>query len=65
MQNYCMTHCMSFPCCLCPLADENQPDLVEAAIYMAADGPLAGKFVASCARDLCGYFGTPRLDFRL
>jgi len=65
MENHRMTHRMSFPCCLCPLADENQPDFVEAAIYMATDGPLAGKYVASCARDLCGYFGKPRPNCRL
>lgn len=65
MENYRMSHRMPFPCCLCPLADENQPDFVEAAIYAAADGPLAGKYIATCARDLCGYIGKPRPNFCL
>ena len=48
---------MPLPCCLCPLADENEADFVEAAVYRATSGPLAGQYVASCARELCGYFG--------
>lgn len=45
------------PCCLCPLIDENGPDYVEAAMYMAAVGTFAGKYVISCAKDRCGYLG--------
>jgi hypothetical protein len=45
------------PSCLCPLKDHSMPDFVEAAIYSISKGPLAGKYVASCAEDKCGYFG--------
>jgi hypothetical protein len=45
------------PCCLCPLAYGQEPDFVEAAIYMVPAGPLSGEYVAGCARDRCGYFG--------
>lgn len=40
------------------MADDAEPDFKEAAIYQVPTG-LAGKpeYVASCARDLCGYFG--------
>jgi hypothetical protein len=39
------------------MAETTQPDFVEAPIYMALVGPCAGEYVASCARDRCGYFG--------
>ena len=45
------------PCCLCPLIDENGPDYVEAAMYMATIGPYAGQCLISCANDACGYLG--------
>ena len=48
---------MLSPCCLCPLADENGPDFVEAAIYMATIGPYIGQYVISCANDKRGYLG--------
>jgi hypothetical protein len=37
--------------------DMMKPDFIEAAMYMASIGPYAGQYVASCAQDLCGYFG--------
>jgi hypothetical protein len=51
------THYMLGPNCLCPLKDKSMPDFVEAAIYCISKGPLAGKHVASCAQNNCGYFG--------
>jgi hypothetical protein len=55
LRNYRLSHCMLGPCCLCPLADQNGPDFVEAAIYPS--GALSGEYVASCASEKCGYFG--------
>ena len=52
-----ISHRMLGPCCLCPMMDAMKPDFVEAAIYMASDGDNAGKYVATCAKDECGYFG--------
>jgi hypothetical protein len=40
------------------MVDAKKPNFVEAAIYMASDGEHAGHFVATCAKDECGYFGT-------
>lgn len=57
LRDYRMSHRMLGPCCFCPLAEETQPDYVEAPIYMASLGESAGQYVASCARDRCGYFG--------
>jgi hypothetical protein len=37
------------------MIDTNQPDFVEAAMYMPATGPFAGQYIATCARDKCGY----------
>jgi hypothetical protein len=37
-------------------AEDGNP-LVEAAIYEAPTGRYAGKFVARCANDECGYLG--------
>jgi hypothetical protein len=34
------------------MAGDAEPDFKEAAIYQ-----VRGAYVASCARDLCGYFG--------
>jgi hypothetical protein len=43
------------------MMDPTTPDFVEAAIYMASDGDnagqYAGQYVATCAKDECGYFG--------
>jgi len=39
------------------MVDETNPDFVEAAIYMASDGGQAGKYIATCAKDECGYYG--------
>jgi len=33
------------------------PDFVETAIYLATSGTYAGEYVASCAKDNCGYLG--------
>jgi len=41
------------------MMDPMTPDFVEAAIYMASDGDNAGQYVATCAKDKCGYFGEP------
>ena len=56
-----VTHRMLGPCCLCPMVDVNQPDFVEAAMYMPATGPFAGQYISTCAQDKCGYFGEPVL----
>jgi len=41
------------------MMDENQPDFVEAAIYVlsVAGTPFTGEYVASCVRNQCQYFG--------
>lgn len=65
MQTHRISYRMLGPCCLCPLMDINKPDFVEAAIYMATDGEQAGQFVASCAKDECGYFGSATNPRRL
>jgi hypothetical protein len=39
------------------MIEETDPDFLEAAIYPVPVGPLAGTYVASCARDRCGYMG--------
>ena len=57
MQEYRISHRMLGPCCLCPMVDTRKPSFVEAAIYMASDGEHAGQFVATCAKNECGYFG--------
>ncbi|KIM80674.1 hypothetical protein PILCRDRAFT_89605 [Piloderma croceum F 1598] len=56
MQEYHISHRMLGPCCLCPMLDANKPDFIEAAIYKASDGEHRGHFVATCAKDDCGYF---------
>jgi hypothetical protein len=46
------------------MMEETNPDFVEAPIYMVSVGPFAGMYVASCARDRCGYIGKfPQLQF--
>jgi hypothetical protein len=62
LQDYRVSHRLLGPCCLCPMTDPNQPDFVEAAIYVVTAGPFSGQYVASCARDQCGYFGELWLD---
>jgi hypothetical protein len=57
LRAYQMAYQMLGPCCLCPFINVMGPDFVEAAIYMVSVGPHAGQYIASCARDLCGYFG--------
>lgn len=57
LREYRISHRMLGPCCLCPMIDINQPDFVEAAMYMPSTGPFAGQYIATCARDQCGYFG--------
>lgn len=57
MDNHRITHRFLGPCCLCPLADDKAPDFVEAAIYMATDGPHSGKWIATCAKGECRYLG--------
>lgn len=57
LHEYRQSHQLLGPCCLCPFISEAQPDFVEAAIYLAPTGPNAGYYVASCARDECGYLG--------
>ena len=47
------------------MKDNSMPDFVEAAIYSISKGPLAGKYVASCAQDKCGYFGEACSTYRL
>ena len=54
LAHYRTQHFLEFPCCLC--AELSGPP-TEAAIYIAATGPYCNFWVASCAQDLCGYFG--------
>jgi len=35
--------------------DAMKPDFIEAAIYIASEGEQAGRYVATCAKNLCGY----------
>jgi hypothetical protein len=39
------------------MMDATKPAYVEAAIYMALRGEQAGQYVATCAKDECGYAG--------
>lgn len=57
MRDYRSTHRMLGPCCLCPLIYPNGPDFVESAMYFATTGSHAGLYVASCAKNKCGYLG--------
>ena len=52
-----ISHRMLGPCCICPMADDTKPDFKEAAIYQVHGAATERPYVASCARDLCGYFG--------
>lgn len=42
---------------MCPMMDAARPDFIEAAIYKARKGREAGQYVATCAKDECGYIG--------
>lgn len=54
LAEYRATHLLKFPCCLCA----RLLDIVtESAVYIAATGEYRGFWVASCAKDMCGYFG--------
>ena len=57
LQAWRVSHRMLGPCCICPMADDAQPDFKEAAIYQVRGASTGRQYVASCARDLCGYFG--------
>ena len=57
MRQYRSTNDMLGLCCLCPLINPTGPDFVEAAIYLATSGTYVGQYVASCAKDNCGYLG--------
>ena len=48
---------MSGPGCFCPLLNARKPDFVEAAIYRATSGHYSGEYVATCAKNRCGYLG--------
>lgn len=37
--------------------DITKPSFVEAAIYIPPEGEYAGKYIAGCAKDECGYIG--------
>lgn len=39
------------------MMDTAKPDFMEAAIYKACQGREAGQYVATCAKDECGYVG--------
>jgi hypothetical protein len=54
LAGYRARHYLEFPCCLCA---KLRGPVTEAAIYIAATGPYRNFWVASCALDLCGYFG--------
>jgi hypothetical protein len=57
LQAWRVSHRMLGPCCLCPMANVAEPDFKEAAIYQMPCASKGREYVASCARDLCGYFG--------
>ena len=57
LRNHRNTHKFLGPSCLCALKDAEQPAFTEAAIYIAVTQDMAGEYVASCAKDRCGYHG--------
>jgi hypothetical protein len=57
LQDHRISHRLLGPCCLCPKVDITKPPFVEAAIYIASGGEYAGKYIAACAKDECGYVG--------
>lgn len=60
LREYRRSHEFRGPCCLCPLAIPSSEAAVytEAAIFIATSGPLAGHYVAQCAKDRCEYLGS-------
>jgi hypothetical protein len=61
LQAWRVSHRMLGPCCLCPMADHAEPDFKEAAIHQMRNASTGSQcYVASCAWDLCGYFGKRR-----
>jgi hypothetical protein len=42
------------------MMDTTKPDFIKAAIYIAFEGEQAGQYIASCAKNLCGYTGESR-----
>ena len=63
LQDHWISHCMVGPCCLCLMMDTAKPDYIEAAIYIIADGEQAGRYVATCAKNECGYAGKSHYSF--
>src|ERR1700676_1486706 len=59
LQDHRMSNRMLGPCCLCPMTDASKPDFIKSAIYVASGGDWEGQYVATCAKDLCGYCGMP------
>jgi hypothetical protein len=57
INNHRLSHKFLGPGCLCPLKDSTQPAFTEAAVFMVTKGRFAGKYVASCVQESCGYFG--------
>jgi hypothetical protein len=57
LEDHRRSHQFLGPCCICPATDEHQPEFVEATIRVMRTGHFAGKYVASCASDACGYLG--------
>jgi hypothetical protein len=39
------------------MVEATNPDFIESAMYIASVGPFTGMYLASCARDRCGYMG--------
>jgi hypothetical protein len=44
------------------MMDITKPAYIEAAIYMVAQGEHAGKYMATCAMNECGYTGESRYN---
>jgi len=57
LEEYRQTHLFRGPGCLCPLSGDGTTAFVEAALHLATDGRLAGRYVAICAKEACGYIG--------
>jgi hypothetical protein len=39
------------------MMDAAKPDFIEAAIHKARKGREVGQYIATCAKDKCGYIG--------
>jgi hypothetical protein len=61
IEDYRSTHQMNRPSCLCPMIYLNGLDIVESTIRVCTTGPFAGEYVATCAREECGYPGYPAI----